>query len=212
LGQRFNGIDYDFRPTTYWPVADEGIAELLKLVKDANQRRMLHEYFVEGRMDEVDAQLLAEALNDDVRRSLGRPPLDGAEHLPDYRIMEVEIARIALASTPIDVISVRARRRSQGSRIRYRIVDMYRTEFTWSPKSSSILLTLGQLADLIDSAQPVTDFAGEGGLGLCYNNKALETGTGAEGLRHFTTVSSEFYQQLGAHYDKLHELWVSQQR
>jgi len=36
----------------------------------------------------------------------------------------------------------------------------------------------------------------------------LEGGSTAESLRHFTTVTSDFYPDLFKHYDALHEAWV----
>jgi len=72
-------------------------------------------------LDELSNELLRDSLNEEVRISLGKihSTFMGGEYLPGYRRQEVEIARIALASTTSDVISLRAR--PPGSRIKYRL-------------------------------------------------------------------------------------------
>jgi hypothetical protein len=53
---------------------------------------------------------MLEPCRDEARISLGQihPTFMGGEYLPNYCRQEVEIARIALASTTSDVISLRA--------------------------------------------------------------------------------------------------------
>ena len=77
-------------------------------------------------MEQFAADLLNGSLDDESRQRLGHvhPHFIGGEYLPSYGRQEVEIARIELASTTSDVISLRAR--PAGSRIRYRIVDEYK--------------------------------------------------------------------------------------
>ena len=80
----------------------------------------------------------------------------GGEYLPDLKTGEIEIARITLKSTTLDVISIRARKSS--ARISYRMVDEYgEHEYALAIKSSKEPLTLQQVIKLIDSAE-------EGGL------------------------------------------------
>ena len=69
-----------------------------------------------------------DSLSDKERASLGKshPTFMGGAYLPNYRSEEVEIARIELASTTSDVISLRAR--PSGSRIKCKLVDAYATE------------------------------------------------------------------------------------
>lgn len=213
-GKRYAGFDYPFRPTSYWRMEDDVLAEHLKNVKGTNRRRMIRDYSRAGRIEELDPKLRAEVLRDDTREWLGalHPSFLGGEFLPDYLAAEVEIARIELESTTADVISVRARRGTGATaRIRYRIVDEYETEFTWAPKSSKLPLDLGQLVDLIDRAAPCDcpEWVWDG-LGIGYNQSIYDEAGDAPSLRHFTTVSSEFYPQLEAHYDRVHEGWVAE--
>jgi hypothetical protein len=64
-----------------------------------------------GRFEELFDDLLADTVDDETRKRLGciHPTFMGGEYLPNYRRHEVEIARIELESTAVDVISLRAR-------------------------------------------------------------------------------------------------------
>jgi hypothetical protein len=79
-------------------------------------------------MEQFAADLRNGSLDDESqqRPDYVHPHFMGGEYLPSYGRQEVEIARIELASTTSDVISLRAR--PTGSRIRYRIVDEYESE------------------------------------------------------------------------------------
>jgi hypothetical protein len=75
----------------------------------------------------------------------------GGECLPNYGRQEVEIARIELTSTTLDVISLRAR--PLGPRIKYRVVDEYQTEFQLPQETSRRPLSLRQLIRFLDSVE-----------------------------------------------------------
>src|SRR5580704_12193435 len=117
----------------------------------------------------------------------------GGEYLPNYRRQEVEIARIALASTTSDVISVRAR--PTGSRIKYRLLDEYNTEFCLPQKTSCRPFSLRELIRFLDSVEQedVDPSWNRFGFVLSSNQCNLECGTDLETLRDFTSVSSDFY-------------------
>jgi hypothetical protein len=129
----------------------------------------------------------------------------GGEYLPDYRPGEVEIARIELKSTTGDVISIRARK--SGSGISYRVVDEYDTEFRQARETSARPLTLGELIEFLDNS---TADGLPGGLGLGYNEMNAES-TGRACLRHFTSVTSEFYPGLDSHYEQVFADWVAEE-
>jgi hypothetical protein len=130
----------------------------------------------------------------------------GGEYLPSYRKDEAEIARIELASTTSDVISIRARKTAE--RMAYSVVDEYETEFHVSPRSSAKPLTLAQLIDLIDNAD------GGESLALCYTmmNYSGDTIEDLDAIRPFTQVRSEFYAQLSLHYERLTEIWYEEEK
>src|SRR5690349_18698202 len=107
------GIDLTFRPPTYFgPIPAE--THLLAHVTGYERRGFIRAQLAS---DDDDPMLdLLKGLFGLDRESLGRihPALMGGEYLPPFREEETEIARISLASTTADQISVRARRVSDG--------------------------------------------------------------------------------------------------
>ncbi len=211
-------IDLQFRPGNYWDSADP-LTTILGNIKGENRRQMARD-FVTGAapefLGEIDSDLLADTVDDDTRRELGRlhPSWMGGEYLPGYLPGEIEIARIVLASTLQDVISIRARRRRGGRRIFYRIVDEYQDEpenrFTCSPQSSVHPLRLDELIRLIDHA---------GHADLNPNRRSLtdhllelQEGADPDDLLHFVTVDSEFYPAVSAYYRWRAQRWVAAKR
>ena len=114
----YAGIDYQFRPESYWSAADNPLEAALRNVKGRNRREIIRDYDRNGKLEELSDTLLADTLGELQRRSLGRihSSFMGGEYLPNYGRSEVEIARIELESTTCDVISLRAR--PVGSRIK----------------------------------------------------------------------------------------------
>jgi hypothetical protein len=116
----YAGIDYDFRPESFWTAASDPLDAILRNVKGWNRRQMIRDYYAAGKVGELCDELLKDSLDDESRQRLSQihPTFMGGEYLPNYGRQEVEIARIALASTTSDVTSLRAR--PTGSRIKYR--------------------------------------------------------------------------------------------
>jgi hypothetical protein len=112
---------------------------------------MIRHYYAAGKLDQFSDELLRDSLSDEARTSLGKihPTFMGGEYLPNYGRQEVEVARIALASTTSDVISLRAR--ASGSRIKYRVVDEYQTKFQLLQETSSRPFSLRELIRFLDS-------------------------------------------------------------
>jgi hypothetical protein len=207
MNKRFDKIDYDFRPESYWDVSDP-LRAILVNVKGTQRRPMIRDYWDAGAIDKLEKSLLLDCLTEEDRANLGKihPSFMGGEYLPDYAKGEVEIARIELESTTSDVISIRAKRDSE--RIAYSIVDEYETEFNVSPKGGKKPLMLAELIDLIDGGGE------EGSLGLCYtqinyNGRSIEE---LDGIKSFTRVESVFYAQLTLHYEKLLALWYEEEK
>ncbi len=199
---KYPDIDYDFRPVSYWDDQDV-LSALLKNVKGTQRRQMITDYWEQGRLTELDAELLKDTLPEESRRRLGQihPSFMGGEYLPDYSATEVEIARIELQSTTADVISIRAARDPKG--IRYSIVDEYKTEFVLPFATSRQPLSLARLIHFLERTR-VPDL--EGGLPLAYNNYNCESTPPAQ-LRHFTTISSRIYRQLYDHFEHVYDRW-----
>ncbi|MEO7137434.1 MAG: hypothetical protein ABI037_06940 [Gemmatimonadales bacterium] len=209
-----SSIDLQFRPGNYWDASDP-LTAILANIKGENRRQMVRD-FITGQapawLGEIDPDLLDDTLEVGVRNQLItlHPSWMGGEYLPPYLPGEGEIARIVLASTTQDVISVRARRRRSGERIIYRIVDEYHdvpnNRYTCSPQSSVHPLSLGELIQLIDHA-------GHAGLNpdgksLTDNLCELQEGASPNDLCGFVTVESPFYPQLEEYFDWRQKRWV----
>jgi len=206
----YTGIDYQFRPESYWAAANNPLGAALRNVKGRNRREMIRDYYEAGKLEQLDENLLTDALAADTRVSLGRihPSFMGGEYLPNYRRSEVEVARIELKSTTCDVISLRAR--PLNSRIRYRLVDEYSSEFRLPQQTSIRPFSLGELIRFLDSVEGV-DTTEPGwakfGFVLSSNQRNLECGADLETLRDFTRVASDYYPDLASHYAEAIEEW-----
>jgi hypothetical protein len=198
------GIDLSFRPASYfWPMGLE--THLLSRIKGAERRAIVEGLVKAGRVDEVFDFVAKSALDDDERKALGRihPRFMGGEYLPNLGQSEVEIARITIQSTLQDVTSVFARRGKR--RIYYRVVDEYEGE-TLSGKTertSTKPLTLGELEQFFNGAWSIFD--------------VLEMNFGDDGydpddIRRFSSVTSQFYPQIGALYRRRIEAWTAERR
>ncbi len=203
--KKFKGIDYGFRPESYWEVTDP-LAAILLNVKGTNRRQMIIDYWNAGKFEELEDDLKAATLSGRLRHQLCgiHPTFMGGEYLPDYRPREIEIARIELQSVMADVISIRAR--SASRRIHYTIVDEYNTEYELARRTSLKPFTLEELIQFIDgSAYPDSP----PGLALCYNEANTEHSS-REDQRHFTTVRSDVYPQLYEHYEHVFDEWAQE--
>ena len=180
-----------FAPTSYWP--SDG-AEPERPMNEY-KRRLAH----------------AERTGDysDVKDPAVKAGFIGGDPLPAFRPSEVEIARISLASTTWDVISIRARPSSRG--VSYRVMDDFDMELSYRPKSSRKPLRLGQLIGLLDS---ITNEDGDSfspaaildSQEPCDDEAELETDS------TFVTVTSEFYPDLQPWYRGEAERWKELQR
>jgi hypothetical protein len=206
----YSGIDYQFRPESYWAPAPNPLEAALRNVKGRNRREMIRDYYNAGKLDQLHENLLADTLDDGKRESLGaiHPSFMGGEYLPNYGRSEIEIARIELESTTYDVTSLRARR--TGSRIKYRLVDEYETEFRLPQQTSARPFLLGELVWFLDSVERVDNSEPswvQFGFVLSSNQCNLDCGGDLEDLRDFTRVESDYYPDLASHYAEAIEEW-----
>ena len=125
---KFDGIDYEWQPDTYWEVPDPLSAILLN-VKGTNRRQKIIHHWEAGTIGELDESLLSDTFRGYRGQMLEmyHTSFMGGEYLPALKANQVEIARVESESTTSDVVSIRATRRSTG--IRYLIVDQYDTTF-----------------------------------------------------------------------------------
>jgi hypothetical protein len=203
-------FDLDFRPDTYWPWLPTE-AQMLARVKGTVRRATAAVVLEAGGPAALDPSLFEESLSEKERVAAGRlhPALMGGEYLPDSRPEEVEIARIELASTLCDVISIRARRR--GRRIAYAVADEYETVFSFRPATSPQPLTLRKLIRSIENIvvinQPEAAWPDTAGIITGLRNNAVEWDL--DDPASFVTVSSEIYHELAPHYDQETQEWLA---
>ena len=155
-----------FRPD-YWAPPSDPITAITRNVKGQLRRHMIAD-IVSGRaadrapnetarqlLSEVHTDLLSDELEDPNMLGPLHPWWMGGEYLPPYLPGEIEIARIVLQSTTMDVSSVRAR--PADGQIQYRVVDEYPDIGPFvllEPTVSERPLTFGEIVTLIDSIKP----------------------------------------------------------
>jgi hypothetical protein len=205
----YPGIDYGFRPQSYWDPNDP-LQSILQNVKGENRRQMILHYLKKNQLEELHEDFLRVEVDADTREQLGRidPSFMGGEYLPGYLPGEVEIARICLQSTTSDVISLRARPTASG-KIAYRIVDEYDDPFSLPIAESDLPLTFAELVQQFDEGRMEDPGFPDGGLSLGYNNLNAKRSRAFERLRHFTRISSPFYRHLCQHYEQVFDEWVA---
>lgn len=192
-------FDLAFQPRSYWGPAS---------LQDHFGSRVTGEVRRQGIMADAAAdQAITQPLSIDEpersRRAAIHPMLMGGEYLPPLETDEVEIARVVLQSTMLDVVSIRARRLP--SSITYRIVDEHEEAFwdyTCQPESSPQPLTLRQLIELMDKALP-------GGIVGSFREQVYHSDP--REVFNFARVSSTFYPQLEVWFDHCNEEWLARE-
>jgi len=94
---------------------------------------------------------------------------------------------------------------TQDGTISYSVADEYQGMFAFdlSLTSSALPFTLGELADLLETSK---QRGAPGNLIVGFNNHNAEY-IGRSTLRHFTSISSEFYPQLARHCEHMFDEW-----
>lgn len=115
-------VGLSYRPETYWPEALDQ-EQLLARIKGERRRVIAREALAKDGFAGLDPFLASEELDEGDRKHWGllHPHCTGGEYLPGLGLAEVEIARISLASTTADQISIRAVH--AGEKIRYSVCD-----------------------------------------------------------------------------------------
>jgi hypothetical protein len=67
----YPGIDYEFRPESYWAPASNPLEAALRNVKGRNRREMIRDYHEAGNLDQLGEDLLADTLDEQSRKNLG---------------------------------------------------------------------------------------------------------------------------------------------
>ncbi len=161
----------------------------------------------------VDPELMKSELASDLKDIHGKihPIMMGGEYLPDLKESEVEICRIVLESTTMDVTSIRAKK--QKDRIIYRVEDEYDNEYRLIHKSSSKPLTMKQLINNIDKCEEYHEgnLNEDFGIGLVLPSINYMSGEdyGDEEVISFVKVQSYFYPEIEEYYEMKKQAWLA---
>jgi len=216
-----------FRPD-YWAPPSDPITAITRNVKGQLRRHMIAD-IVSGRaadrapnetarqlLSEVHTDLLSDELEDPNMLGPLHPWWMGGEYLPPYLPGEIEIARIVLQSTTMDVSSVRAR--PADGQIQYRVVDEYPDIGPFvllEPTVSERPLTFGEIVTLIDSIKPNPNAFGHV-TGQNYvefiRDRNAGDGCNLDRMARFVTVVSSFYPQLEALFRRRAQEWLVRKR
>ena len=198
-----NNYNMDYRPRNYW-----GPQEVQTLVGARVKGELRRQQAISDlASNHADHEIISESLTEEHRRAVGavHPWFMGGEYLSDLKLKEVEIARVVMQSTTMDVVSIRARKTKH--RIIYKIVDEYPEDESWvytlTKKTSKQPLTLSELIKLIDNAV-------DGGLVGIGRNWHYQEGSPAEEIYNFETASSAYYSELTQWYDEVNEEWLNE--
>jgi hypothetical protein len=188
-----NNFNFEFRPIYFGP--EDLKTHFGARVKGELRRQSAMDLADNGGFDE---EVMSSELSDEHRQAVGavHPWLMGGEYLPDFLEQEVEIARVTLASTTMDVTSIRAQKSDSG--YEFRIVDEYENEFEFEQKTSETPITMKELVGIIDGCELVTG----------PRDMNLEGGCTPEEIYSFATVTSVFYPELAAYYSEANDVWL----
>lgn len=151
-------INLHFRPKSYF--RPEKLEKyLLSKVKGEVLRKELGDLFEADQHDDV-FRLVGNPsffVADHKALELIHPMFMGGNYLPDTDIGEIEIARISIQSTTLDVTCVYARR--EKGIIHYRVVDEYGGDTLQEPSeaTTTIPMTLVEFLDFFLTAWPLID-------------------------------------------------------
>ena len=203
-------FDLNFRPESYF---DDLTLEQKLQSKIMGQLRS--EMVVRNiRQGSVPSELLRSNLSEPVKNAQGgiHPWMMGGEYLPKLYPNEVELCRVVLKSTTMDVESFRVRK--QKYRFVYRIVDEYSNQFVLKQTSSTKPLSMGRVIEILDTAQMIFYDTGEGWdeVGLIKPHIAYykELGEDREEMIDFVTVQSSFYPDLEEYYESQKKRWFDE--
>ena len=198
---RTAGIDLQYKPSSYFWAKESGI-HLLSDIKGTLRRHIYERALAEGNTEKIDTLIAEHALTSHDRSSLSsiHPSFMGGEYLPSTQQDEVEIARIAIASTTGDVTSIYARH-SDGQ-IHYRVVDEYDGDtLDGDPnRTSSQPLSLVELVDYFLSTWNLIACLDVNFEHYCHPRDEVKG--------FITDASSSFYAEFGQLVDARVDEWL----
>jgi len=184
-------INFDQRPKCYWDEV-EVLKHLLHNFPDPGKRLRITKHWSDGDIGKLAAEMDVHDFN-----------VSAIDHVGTCMPWETEIAVIKLDSVNGDTVRVRATKSKDS--IGYRVVDEYGSQFNLQRQVSELPMTLQEMIYFLDQ----TSLDGlPSGISLGYNQMNAEYSSRVE-LRHFTSITSQFYPDLERHYEKVFENWVN---
>lgn len=139
-----------------------------------------------------------------------------SRYLPPYLSEEVEIARVTVKTVMGNIISIRARKETDGN-IHYRVVDEYyddpgREGYKCNVEMTEEPLTLGELISIMDNVES-EDYLCETWHGVTEVHREREWDLISDdadpaSLIDYVNVTSEFYPQIQEYYEEEAKTWV----
>ena len=146
--------------------------------------------------------------------SCGGPRVWGGEFLPALAPEHIEIARVSMASTTSDQVSIRALR--EVDHIRYSIVGEYEDEEGMSYdlpfETSNSPLSMQELLAFMDGATYQNDLYPSGILSSSWFMMHEFGHDDVAGVNEFLSLSSPFYPSINACYLQLAADWLAGQQ
>ena len=192
------GIDANYRPKKYFYDFDTGLP-----VKGAMLQAAYRRAVSESDHMAAEAILLNSPTNDRERRFLGslHPSLMGGLYLPDRVHSEVEVARVTIASTTMDVTCIFASPTAEG--ISFRVVDEYEGE-TLSQPAQMIAGEPLKLRELINFFFSCWDLTG------CLEGNFADWGYPRDEIHSFiVSANSDFYPQFSGAVHRYIDWWLN---
>lgn len=201
-------FDLSFRPKSYFD--DLTLEQKLRSNIKGQLRGKMVASTIRNRA--VPSPLMRSELDDPLKTEQGRihPWMMGGEYLPKLLANEVELCRVVLKSTTMDVASFRVRK--QKYRFVYRIVDEYSNTFILKQKTSIRPLSMGEVVEILDTSQMILYDSGEEEVGMVRPHIVFwkEYGEEKNEVVDFVTVESPFYPELETYYDRQKEIWFDE--
>lgn len=206
-------FNMDFAPESYFN--DLTLEEKLK----SQIKGQIRSEFVQKniRVQPINPAIFQSELDQDLKsaQSAIHPWMMGGEYLPDLELNEIEICRIVLKSTTMDVTSMRAR--IDDGLIKYRVVDEYgENDYVLKFQKSDAPLKMKQLIENIDQCVEIHKESGDvneyggGGLVKPWIYQQFECGDTLEEAVDFVTVHSAFYPDLERYYEHQKPVWFKE--
>ena len=123
--------------------------------------------------------------------------VNSGEYLSELSSNEIEICRLVLDSSSIDITSLRVKKNKD--RYAYKMVDEQSSKFILPIKTSIKTLKMKELIEIFDNLiEPIA----------VYEN--IENKMTSEEINQFVNIESSFYPEIGNYYSSMIEKWTEE--